>query len=135
MGPCLRARLLLACLALAALEARAEQLASCTDLATTVGYLTEQVARSELTFVRNGKPYPGAEAAQHMRRKYDHFRDEIQTAEDFIDRAGTRSLVTGEPYMIITKAGERMPTAAWLRALLRQCRAGTGASDLTPPVP
>ena len=129
----MRTHLLLAFLALTNAAVPAAPLASCMDLESTVAYLTDQVARSDLTFIRNGEPYSGTEAAKHMHRKYDHFRDEIQTAEDFIDRAATRSLFSGEPYVVVTAAGERLPTAAWLRTLLRECRAARQASSPVQP--
>jgi len=103
---------------------------TCTGLQTTVEYLMGQVAHSDLTFIRNGRPHTGAEAAEHMRKKYEHFRDEIKTANDFIDLAATKSLLSGSPYQVVTKEGEHVPTAEWLRAALRACRASN-----RPPAP
>ena len=38
--------------------------------------------------------------------KFDHFKDEIVTAEDFIDRCASRSEMTGKPYQEILKAAD-----------------------------
>ncbi len=123
-------RIRLLCLALLApYLTNAAPVASCTDLESSVEYLMDQVARSELTFVRNGNPHTGPEAAEHMRKKYDHFRKDIYTPEDFIRLAATKSLLSGKPYTIVTTAGQEVPTADWLRAALRTC----GAAAASPP--
>ena len=41
--------------------------------ADAIEHLISLVADSELTFVRNGKRYEGAAAADHMRKKYEYF--------------------------------------------------------------
>ena len=45
------------------------------------------VSESGLAFVRNFKTYSSSEAADHMNDKYEHFKSDIETAEDFIDGA------------------------------------------------
>lgn len=101
---------------------------TCTGLQTTVEYLMGKVAHSDLVFIRNGRPHTGAEAAEHMRKKYEHFQDKIKTANDFIDLAATKSLLSGSPYQVVTNGGKHVPTAEWLRAELRACRAGNRPS-------
>ena len=94
--------LLLPLALLTSYAANAVQPASCTSLESTVGYLMDQAARSPLTFVRNGNPHTGPGAAAHMRKKYDHFRKDIQPPEDFIRLAATKSLLSGKPYTVVT---------------------------------
>ena len=120
--------LLLPLALLASYAANAEQPSSCMSLESTIEYLTDQVTRSRLTFVRNGKHHTGPEAAEHMRKKYEHFREDIHTPEDFIRLAATKSLLSGEPYTVLTTEGDELPTADWLRAALRACR----SPDETP---
>lgn len=83
-----------------------------------------------MTFMRNGKPHDAAEAAKHMRAKFDHFKDEIVTAEDFIDRCASRSEVTGRPYQVRLENGTLQDANAFLnaelRAMRRQGRPGGG---------
>jgi len=102
----------------------------CTGLQETVEYLMGQVTDSDLIFIRNGRPHRGTEAAEHMRKKYEHFQNKIKTANDFIDLAATKSLMSGSPYLVVTKEGAHVPTAEWLRAELSACRAGN-----RPPAP
>ena len=58
----------------------------------------------EMVFLRNGEEHSAADAAKHMRDKYDYFREEIVTAEDFIRLCATRSEVTKAAYKIKLRA-------------------------------
>src|SRR6266496_954769 len=73
------------------------------DLNRTVTYLLDFVAKSDCTFIRNGKSYPPKEASEHMKGKYEHFKKEIKTPEDFIRLAASKSLVSGQAYRVKTK--------------------------------
>lgn len=94
-----------------------------------IEYLLDHVSRSPNTFVRNGDDHTGPEAAKHMRRKYEHFlnKGKISNTGDFIDRAGTKSLMSGHPYTVRVADGTEVMTADWLRAELEAYRADRGA--------
>ena len=91
-------------------------------LEQTVQYLMDHVARSELTFIRNSKKYTSSEAAEHMRTKYEYFKAKIKTADDFIELAGSKSLLSGKPYLIIDEQGQEIPSGEWLRGVLADYR-------------
>jgi Family of unknown function (DUF5329) len=57
-------------------------------------------ARTDLVFVRNGSDHDAGEAAKHLRSKYKYFKLEIVSAEDFIERCGTRSELTHRAYKV-----------------------------------
>lgn len=84
----------------------------------TIQYLIDHVAGSELTFVRNTSEFTPGEAAAHMQNKYRHFRDDIESPEDFIELCATRSLMSGKPYLVIDRQGNTHGTGDWLRAEL-----------------
>ena len=88
------------------------------DLDTTVQYLITYVKESDVTFERNSSRYTGSEAAEHINKKYRHFKDDIDTPEKFIEICATGSLMTGKPYFIITGQGEQLPSAEWLNTEL-----------------
>ena len=90
-------------------------MARADPLADEIAHLIDFVRHSSCTFIRNGSEYSGGEAADHIRAKYEHFKDEIRTVEDFIDRAASKSLVSGKPYEVRC-AGKMMPAADWIRA-------------------
>ena len=79
------------------------------------------VGRSDLQFVRNGKMHTAGEAARHMRRKYEYFAERIASAEDFIELAATKSLISGKLYTVRTASGELL-TAEWLQNALAEYR-------------
>ena len=92
------------------------------SLQQTIGHLLDTVNQSGLTFNRNGESYTASEAANHMHNKYEHFQDEINTAEDFIRLCATRSLVSGKPYTLVGSDGREMATADWLTRVLSEYR-------------
>ena len=98
-----------------------------SESAAAIEYLLDSVAASDLQFMRNGKAHTGAEAAEHMHRKYKHFDDRIQSADDFIDLAATKSMLSGKKYTVRTADGE-MATADWLRAVLADYRSDVDIS-------
>ena len=92
------------------------------DLDTVVQHLITYVKESDVTFKRNTTHYDGSEAAQHINKKYQHFKDEIDTVEMFIELCATGSLMTGKPYFIITEQGEQLPSSEWLNTELQSYR-------------
>lgn len=80
----------------------------------TIEHLIAYVANSDLIFVRNSEKHTGKEAAEHMRKKYAHFRGKIDTPEDFIELCASQSLLTRKPYLVINEKGETVSTKEWL---------------------
>ncbi len=80
------------------------------------------VAKSDCTFIRNGKSYPPKEASEHMKGKYEHFKKEIKTPEDFIRLAARKSLASGQAYRVKTKDGKEIECATWLGKILDDYR-------------
>ena len=99
-----------------------------THLERSVRYLMNYVSSSGLTFIRNGDPHTASEAAEHMGKKYEHFKSEIKTPEDFIALCASNSLMTGKPYQVIDEKGKKMTTADWLRNVLAAYRAPSSAA-------
>ncbi len=98
------------------------------DLNQTVGYLLDFVANSDSTFIRNGQSYTGKEAAAHISAKYDYYKSEIKTAEDFIRLAGSKSVLSGQPYLVKAVNGKQITSAEWLGQALRDYRASRSAA-------
>jgi hypothetical protein len=89
-----------------------------------VDHLFEFVRTSKCQIERNGKLYAGAAAVEHMQKKYEHFRDEIDSTEKFIELVATRSEASKKPYLIRCDGRSAMPTGDWLLAELARFRAG-----------
>ena len=92
------------------------------DLSAAIKYLLAFVEKSECTFIRNNKAHTAKEAVNHMKLKYAHFRDDIITPEDFIRLSASKSLISGRPYMVRTKAGQLMKSETWLLEALEAYR-------------
>ena len=92
-----------------------------------INYLLAAIDRSGCQFYRNGSWHNSKQAQAHLRRKYDALMaaNRIQTAEDFIERAATRSSMSGEAYAIRCNADPAMPTDRWLRDQLARYRFST----------
>jgi len=71
-----------------------------------IAYLVDQVAKSHLTFIRNGTEYSSQEAADHIRNKYEYFKSRIESPEDFIHFCASKSLESGKPYLVSTAQGK-----------------------------
>ena len=88
-----------------------------------IQHLMAYVAGSDLTFIRNAERHTSIDAAEHMNKKYQHFKDDIETPEDFIELCATESLLSGDPYLIIDAQGNEIRTSDWLRTELDIYRA------------
>ena len=96
---------------------------------TEVGYLLGAIEAADCAFYRNGQWYDAHAAAAHLSHKYELLTatGQIQTAEDFIDKAATRSSFSGVTYQVRCGSAAPQLSAEWLRAILSQHRA------LAPP--
>jgi hypothetical protein len=101
-------------------------LADSSPLEARIKAIFAEVEASGCTFVRNGKAHDSEDAARHMRRKYEHFADDIDSVDRFIELAGTRSLMSGKAYTVRCPGEPERPTAEWLHDA--SDRVGDGAS-------
>lgn len=92
------------------------------DSAAEIAALIDAVRRSPCQFLRNGDAYDGADAADHIAAKYRHLKDDIASAEDFIDRAASHSMLSGKPYEIACPGEPVVKAADWLHAKLKALR-------------
>ena len=96
-------------------------LLSHADMVKEIDHLLAYIDTSDCAFIRNGKRHDSREAGTHIRRKYDHIKNRVSSAEDFIRYAATRSSVSGRPYLVICD-NEEMTTAEWLARELDRFR-------------
>jgi hypothetical protein len=89
----------------------------------TIHYLLNYIAESHATFIRNGTTHTPMEAMEHVKAKYEHFKNDIKTPEDFIRLAASKSLLTGKPYLVRPTGGEERHLDEWLTEALKAHRA------------
>lgn len=88
----------------------------------TIQYLITYVKESDVTFERNFFRHDPVAAASHIERKYQHFKDRIDSPEEFIELCATASLVTGKQYLIVDRQGDEIPAGEWLNTELARYR-------------
>jgi hypothetical protein len=96
------------------------------DLESAITYLLAYVENADVVFIRNNREHTPQEAAAHMRRKYNHFKDQIKTPENFILLTGVKSLMSGKAYQVRLKNGKTVLTQKWLEDALTNYRTKRG---------
>lgn len=97
---------------------------------TEILYLLSFVERSGCQFYRNGSWYDSKTAQAHLRDKYSILaaRNQVNAAEDFIEKVATTSSLTGRPYLVRCTDGKVANTNQWLGAELSRYRAAGALS-------
>jgi Family of unknown function (DUF5329) len=95
-----------------------QQASAAESLNETIDYLLQYVANSKAVFIRNGSEHTPAEAVNHIKAKYAHFKDQIKTPQDFIRLSASKSLLSGKPYLVRTPDGKEMRLDEWLTKAL-----------------
>lgn len=92
--------------------------------------LMDALSTSSCEFQRNGTWHGRDEARKHLQRKYDYLlkRDLADTAEQFIERAASKSSISGRDYQVRCPGQPMQPAAAWFKARLDAQR-GSRAPD------
>jgi hypothetical protein len=103
-----------------------------TNTQAEVAYLLGFVEGSGCEFYRNGNWYDSKRARAHLQSKYDFLTagNQISTAEDFIEKAATKSSMSGQPYAVRCRDGAVISSAQWLREALACYR--KAGSDCAP---
>lgn len=89
-----------------------------------VNLLLAYVEGSGCEFFRNGTWHDSKTAQGHLRDKYNYLmaRDLINSTEDFIEKAATKSSLTGQAYEAKCH-GATVTSSQWLRGELARLRA------------
>ena len=92
--------------------------------------LMDALEDSGCRFQRNGSWHDAAEARAHLQRKYDYLlrKDKVDTAEQFIERAASRSSISGRAYRVQCK-GMEQDAASWFNGQLKRLRS-SGAGTM-----
>jgi hypothetical protein len=78
-----------------------------------IDHLLGFIAASPCAFIRNNVEYNGEQAVAHIKDKYDYYKSDIHSAEDFIRLAASKSMASGRPYLVRCNATVA-PAAEWL---------------------
>lgn len=78
-----------------------------------IQHLLKFVESSQCTFLRNGSSHDSINARSHIEMKYNHVKSRVDSTEDFIKYAATRSSLSGKQYEVVCN-GKRHATGNWL---------------------
>jgi hypothetical protein len=96
--------------------------------------LLSRLAASGCQFKRNGAWHTADEAQAHLQRKLGYLVDRgaVASAEQFIERAATKSSVSGQTYLVKCGGNPAVPSGQWLYSELQALRAASAASAARP---
>jgi hypothetical protein len=111
-------------LALAFMVTPAGSAAPADTAKVEIAHLLTFIGQSNCEFYRNATWYTAAQAQAHMdeKRALLSSRDNIRTAEEFIEKVATKSAFTGLPYRVRCAGGEAVAVSGWLGDELRHYR-------------
>ena len=86
--------------------------------------LMQALETSGCRFQRNGTWYDAVAARGHLQRKYDYLlkRDMVDSSEQFIERAASRSSMSGKAYKVSCSGAPEQDASAWFLQQLRRLR-------------
>jgi len=87
---------------------------------------------ADAKFVRKGEEYDATSAAKFLRGKWDWWKAEVKTAQDFVRLATGGNMGTGQPYFIKFKDGRTVRSSEFLGAELGKLE-GSAAAAATQP--
>ena len=87
-----------------------------------VNHLLDFIKNSDCIINRNGTDYPAEKGVSHIEMKYDYFRDDIKSTEEFIELSATKSTMSGNYYTVKCTGKETIKTQDWLLAELKKYR-------------
>jgi hypothetical protein len=89
-----------------------------------INHLFTYLENSGCEFNRNGSWYNAKEASAHLRKKYGYLEEKklVKSAEDFIERAATKSSVSGKAYQVRCVGAAPVESAGWFTAELVRYR-------------
>ena len=118
----IREHLVYVCLFATLVLPSAEAASTDDALLRTINHLLTYVEESNCVFIRNGKEYNSKEAAQHIKTKNDSLMFGVKTPEEFIERAASKSMLSGQPYFVRCVDHSPVPSADWLSKELSNYR-------------
>jgi hypothetical protein len=79
-----------------------------------IDQLINAVGESNCEFVRNGKTYSAAESVSHITKKYDYYKNDIDSIDRFIELSASKSMISGKPYKILCQGAATELSSTWL---------------------
>ena len=98
---------------------------------TEINHLLNFIATTNCQYERNDTLHSGPAALEHIKKKYNYFKDDIQTAEDFIKYSATKSTLSGKYYHVHCNGQLTIKSDTWLLNELQRFRASKISAPAT----
>ena len=94
------------------------------DAEKEILHLFEYLKKSNCEFNRKGSWYSSIEAVKHLETKYRYLSKKglVNSAEQFIDRAASRSSMSGQSYLVRCGGSKPIPSSDWFTDELKRIR-------------
>lgn len=91
-----------------------------------ISHLFSYLENSDCRFNRNGRWYTTKEAVEHINSKYRYLLDKdlVSDTESFIERAATKSSMSGKAYLVQCGTQQPKQSGPWFTAELARYRQG-----------
>ncbi|TGK30584.1 hypothetical protein EHQ05_06460 [Leptospira yasudae] len=86
-----------------------------SDFRNDLNLLMGSLESCACKFVRNGAEHDPKEAREHMERKLNSAGGRIHTIPDFIEHIGSKSSISGKPYLVKFADGKTKESGIWLK--------------------
>lgn len=86
-----------------------------SDFRNDLNLLMGGLESCQCKFIRNGSEHEPKEAREHMERKLNAADGRIQTIPDFIEHIGSKSSMSGKPYLVKFADGKTVEAGVWLK--------------------
>lgn len=89
-----------------------------------INHLIDFVEKTSCKYERNGSMHTGADAKEHIVKKYEYFKEKgkINSAEDFIKYSATKSELSGNKYKVHCPGTATQYSSDWLLSELKEYR-------------
>jgi hypothetical protein len=87
-----------------------------------IAHLLTYVKNTSCKYIRNGDAHDGVTAEKHIQKKYDYYKDDICSTEDFIRLSATKSTMFGRKYYIKCAGDPKVESRIWLLKELERYR-------------
>lgn len=87
-----------------------------------INHLLQFVGLTSCKYERNGTMHTGKDAVEHINKKYEYYKDDIETAEDFIEYSATKSKMSGKYYLVHCNTNDPVNSKDWLLTELADLR-------------
>ena len=88
-----------------------------------IDFLLDSVVTSDCVFIRNGKTHDAIAAREHLQMKRKRGKRYFNSADEFIERLASKSLWSGDAYLIQCGSEPQQTANDWFTALLQKYRA------------